>query len=196
MSRVASRASEVSLTTLCDTKADGKHDPRAITPKYRKSNQHVSGCGAVGSALPWGGRGRKFKSCHSDQKRRFARVSFLFSTFQHRFFHSTPTFFAPVPILDVCFAYQVLFAIRRPHSPNLRNVSLRPHGQSQDCLFLSAFQHRFFTIRRLYFRKGKRKFCRSGDIVTQIKKEIQKNLLFLYLPRLFGLFNHFAPIFN
>ena len=27
-----------------------------------------SGCGAAGSALPWGGRGRKFKSCHSDQK--------------------------------------------------------------------------------------------------------------------------------
>ena len=26
-----------------------------------------SGCGAVGSALPWGGRGRTFKSCHSDQ---------------------------------------------------------------------------------------------------------------------------------
>ena len=29
-----------------------------------------SGCGAVGSALPWGGRGRKFKSCHSDQQKR------------------------------------------------------------------------------------------------------------------------------
>ena len=27
----------------------------------------TSGCGAAGSALPWGGRGRKFKSCHSDQ---------------------------------------------------------------------------------------------------------------------------------
>ena len=27
----------------------------------------VSGCGAVGSALPWGGRGRGFKSRHSDQ---------------------------------------------------------------------------------------------------------------------------------
>ena len=26
-----------------------------------------SGCGAVGSALPWGGRGRGFKSRHSDQ---------------------------------------------------------------------------------------------------------------------------------
>lgn len=25
------------------------------------------GCGAVGSALPWGGRGRRFKSGHSDQ---------------------------------------------------------------------------------------------------------------------------------
>ena len=30
---------------------------------------YVSGCGAVGSALPWGGRGRKFKSCHSDQNK-------------------------------------------------------------------------------------------------------------------------------
>ena len=30
--------------------------------------RQVTGCGAVGSALPWGGRGRKFKSCHSDQK--------------------------------------------------------------------------------------------------------------------------------
>ena len=28
----------------------------------------ASGCGAVGSALDWGSRGRKFKSCHSDQK--------------------------------------------------------------------------------------------------------------------------------
>ena len=27
----------------------------------------TSGCGAVGSALPWGGRGRPFKSGHSDQ---------------------------------------------------------------------------------------------------------------------------------
>ena len=26
----------------------------------------LSGCGAVGSALPWGGRGRPFKSGHSD----------------------------------------------------------------------------------------------------------------------------------
>ncbi len=26
----------------------------------------ASGCGAVGSALPWGGRGRGFKSRHSD----------------------------------------------------------------------------------------------------------------------------------
>ena len=33
------------------------------------STDDASGCGAVGSALPWGGRGRKFKSCHSDQIR-------------------------------------------------------------------------------------------------------------------------------
>ena len=30
-----------------------------------KSSQ-TSGCGAAGSALDWGSRGRKFKSCHSD----------------------------------------------------------------------------------------------------------------------------------
>ena len=30
-----------------------------------------SGCGAVGSVLPWGGRGRPFKSGHSDQNRSF-----------------------------------------------------------------------------------------------------------------------------
>ncbi len=27
----------------------------------------ISGCGAVGSALDWGSRGREFKSRHSDQ---------------------------------------------------------------------------------------------------------------------------------
>lgn len=27
----------------------------------------LSGCGAVGSALDWGSRGREFKSRHSDQ---------------------------------------------------------------------------------------------------------------------------------
>ena len=43
--------------------------------------QHISGCGAVGSALDWGSRGREFKSRHSDQKETtiFVRkLSFLF----------------------------------------------------------------------------------------------------------------------
>ena len=30
--------------------------------------RQTTGCGAVGSALPWGGRGRWFKSSHSDQE--------------------------------------------------------------------------------------------------------------------------------
>ena len=34
---------------------------------YCSGMTRTSGCGAAGSALPWGGRGRKFKSCHSDQ---------------------------------------------------------------------------------------------------------------------------------
>ncbi len=43
---------------------------------YRKS-----GCGADGSALPWGGRGRWFKSSHSDQKSGVVRFPiFLYFT--------------------------------------------------------------------------------------------------------------------
>ena len=48
------RFSTVCVIKSCKKFAEG-------TPSAR------SGCGAVGSALPWGGRGRKFKSCHSDQ---------------------------------------------------------------------------------------------------------------------------------
>ncbi len=37
-----------------------------------KKAYDLSGCGAVGSALDWGSRGRKFKSCHSDHKGYFS----------------------------------------------------------------------------------------------------------------------------
>ena len=43
-----------------------------------------SGCGAVGSALPWGGRGRTFKSCHSDQETGNLRIA-RFSLFHKGF---------------------------------------------------------------------------------------------------------------
>ena len=35
--------------------------------------QGKSGCSAVGSVLDWGSRGRRFKSCHSDQLKPFFR---------------------------------------------------------------------------------------------------------------------------
>ena len=38
-----------------------------LAERHRCIIKYRSGCGAVGSALPWGGRGRTFKSCHSDQ---------------------------------------------------------------------------------------------------------------------------------
>ena len=46
-----------------------KHITTLIIKLCDKARKKLSGCGAVGSALPWGGRGRKFKSCHSDQNR-------------------------------------------------------------------------------------------------------------------------------
>ena len=63
--------------------------------KAAKHFKIKSGCGAVGSALPWGGRGRKFKSCHSDQEKHRKRpfsvlFSFVFSGFSY-FFGQTPS---------------------------------------------------------------------------------------------------------
>ena len=45
-----------------------KHVTTLLIKLCAKARNKASGCGAVGSALPWGGRGRKFKSCHSDQE--------------------------------------------------------------------------------------------------------------------------------
>ena len=33
----------------------------------------ITGCSAAGSVLDWGSRGRRFKSCHSDQENRLFR---------------------------------------------------------------------------------------------------------------------------
>jgi len=46
---------------------------------------YTSGCGAAGSVLPWGGRGRPFKSGHSDQNRSINSV--LAAVLWLRFFH-------------------------------------------------------------------------------------------------------------
>ena len=58
----------------------------------------TSGCGAVGSALPWGGRGRKFKSCHSDQiKPKTNRFRLYFLHFRGKI-ERFPTTFSPLEI--------------------------------------------------------------------------------------------------
>lgn len=51
-----------------------------------KKAYDLSGCGAVGSALDWGSRGRKFKSCHSDHKSTVISIELrrTFSTPQNR----------------------------------------------------------------------------------------------------------------
>ncbi len=52
--------------------------------EYCIINNVVTGCGAVGSALDWGSRGREFKSRHSDQIstivliRRYLKLSCFF----------------------------------------------------------------------------------------------------------------------
>ena len=40
-----------------------------LFPERRDIIRNASGCGAAGSALDWGSRGRKFKSCHSDHEK-------------------------------------------------------------------------------------------------------------------------------
>ena len=57
-----------------------------------------AGCGAVGSALPWGGRGRWFKSSHSDQiKPKTVRFRLYFLFFRGKI-KRFPTTFAPLSI--------------------------------------------------------------------------------------------------
>ena len=59
---------------------------------------NASGCGAVGSALPWGGRGRTFKSCHSDQiKPKTVRFRLYFLHFRGKI-ERFPTTSAPPEI--------------------------------------------------------------------------------------------------
>lgn len=56
----------------------------------------TSGCGAVGSALPWGGRGRTFKSCHSDQiKPKTNRFRLYFLHFRSKIECFSTTFIPP-----------------------------------------------------------------------------------------------------
>ena len=50
-----------------------------LAERHRCIIKYRSGCGAVGSALPWGGRGRWFKSSHSDQKTEIVRSPFFFA---------------------------------------------------------------------------------------------------------------------
>jgi hypothetical protein len=81
------------------------------------------------SCLLLGGRTRRaYAMLHSDQKRSFSRGEKLYFLFWW------------VTVLDVCYAYQVLFATRRSYTPSLRNVALRPkrsfsHGEKLYFLF-------------------------------------------------------------
>ena len=58
-----------------------KQKSSVIILRLAEAGTNKSGCGAVGSALPWGGRGRRFKSCHSEKTeiRMDLRFSFVFS---------------------------------------------------------------------------------------------------------------------
>ena len=61
-----------------------------------RDSVNLSGCGAVGSALPWGGRGRKFKSCHSDQiKSKTNRFRLYFLHFRGKIERFPTTFIPP-----------------------------------------------------------------------------------------------------
>ena len=68
---------DAKITVFTARKKDKEKSKKGLTERFLcaiiaplSRRQHiprlVSGCGADGSALPWGGRGRKFKSCHSD----------------------------------------------------------------------------------------------------------------------------------
>ncbi len=50
----------------------------------------------IGSALPWGGRGRRFKSCHSDQNKHDNRA-----VYEENYIPCKPLYFATTAILRI-----------------------------------------------------------------------------------------------
>ena len=72
----------------------------------------ISGCGAVGSALDWGSRGRKFKSCHSDHKGYFSvALVFLKSNVYVASRLCVCFFVAPISAHIMFFVYEAFFVL-------------------------------------------------------------------------------------
>ena len=101
----------------------------------------ASGCGSAGRAPPWGGGGRTFKSCHSDQ-RTVERLSFLLSCDRH---HSQEGWGEQVKTVEYRFyaviphkarSFRSNLRLRRKTTMRLRRathafiVSLRPVGSA------------------------------------------------------------------
>ena len=79
----------------------------------------LSGCGAVGSALDWGSRGREFKSRHSDQIRTKVMIPLVL---QLSFFLSKQALF-----LTISKNNSILFMMSFSHR-RLRSVSSGERG--------------------------------------------------------------------
>ena len=118
-------------TILCDI----------ISRSSRKDDKiKVSGCGAAGSALPWGGRGRKFKSCHSDQNRRFGWTSdFLYFT----------GFFG---ILGVCTASKMCAFFCQKSAQNRGRPHVWPYLSRKKLYAIRVFD----TLRFSFYAKWRR----------------------------------------
>ena len=93
----------------------------------------------------------RFKSCHPHQKRRCVQYYGLLRFFVFIIYFS----FGAIPILDVCSAYEVLFAIRRPNATNY--AMFHPHQKTETCpmfrtapFFLFYFRRHFFVLVRFH----------------------------------------------
>ncbi len=110
-------------------------------PTQKASSLYRSGCGADGSALPWGGRGRWFKSSHSDQKSGIERfpifilfyttspeytykisknstesenaIGAVFSALLHSFLKGVTQFAAQICVMPLFFIMLAIFLVTR-----------------------------------------------------------------------------------
>ena len=119
-----------------------------------------SGCGAVGSALPWGGRGRGFKSRHSDHKKQADSLSLFFCFFRMLYQAHHSTYRQDSSDNRINYYHPVRCSINIKHSlenaPDCERCNCRIPEIQKDTVRLNPFQCHD-TVKQCAHRQRNRK---------------------------------------
>ena len=143
------------VKTAFHEKTRQKNEERGLTNGEKSDiimecqKEATSGCGAVGSALPWGGRGRTFKSCHSDQiKPKTVRFRLYFLHFRGKI-ERFPTTSAP-PEIPKIFLTTYLTTVGAKANRLVASVPVRSSQKTKFKRFPEVFPREPFSLFTVY----------------------------------------------